>query len=294
MISLNFSHLQCFVAAAETGSFSAAGRLLGKAQSGVSTAVANLEIDLGTRLFDRSRKYLRLTEEGEVLLRDAVGIVQGGERLKDRALSFCAEEDTHIRLALDEGVHSQFVEQFLAPFESGFPFTELDLQTGIFNDVEECVASGKADLGLLISSGIPKRLEAYKLLSYVSFHAVAAADHPLTGKEAVTISDLEDERQLVVTSRGDGKDTEVTHFSPKRWLVDSYGACASLVERGMGWAFFPATILNDPLVQRNIQQISLELEIREHASPLYLIRNKNRKVGKAGRWLLRKLGEYAM
>lgn len=292
MISFNFSHLECFVTAAETGSFSAAGRLLGKAQSGVSTAVANLEIDLGAQLFDRSRKYLTLTDEGEALLRDALGVIRGAERLKDRALSFCAGEDTHIRIALDEALHPDFIEKLLRPFEEQFPFTELDIQTGIFNDVEEYVAAGKADLGLLISSGIPKRLEAYKLLSYVPFQAAASRHHPLTHKEDVSVGDLEDERQIVVTSRSEAKDTEVTHFSQKRWLIDSYAACASLVERGLGWAFFPSPLLKSALAERDILPVSLELEIREHASPLYLIRNQNRDMGRAGQWLLRNFGEY--
>ncbi|MFK4766354.1 LysR family transcriptional regulator [Desulfobaculum sp. SPO524] len=292
MISFNFTHLQCFAAAAETGSFSAAGRRLGKAQSGVSTAVANLEIDLGTQLFDRSRKYLRLTKEGEALLRDAQSVIRGAERLEDRALSFCAEEDTHIRIALDEALYPDFIEHVLGPFEARFPFTELDLLTGIFNDVEDYVASGMADIGLVVSAGIPKRLETYTLLSYLPFQAAASATHPLTRKEGVTLGNLEDERQLVVTSRAAEKDTEVTHFSQKRWLVDSYATCAALVERRLGWAFFPASILATVMAERNIVPISLELELREHASPLYLIRSPHKTLGKAGQWLLRELGDF--
>ncbi len=46
--------LQAFVQAATQGSFSAAARKLGKSQSTVSAAVANLEIDLDVVLFDRS------------------------------------------------------------------------------------------------------------------------------------------------------------------------------------------------------------------------------------------------
>jgi DNA-binding transcriptional LysR family regulator len=173
-----------------------------------------------------------------------------------------------------------------------FPFTELDIQMGVFNDVEECVAAGRADLGLLISSGIPRRLETYKLLSYIPFQAAISANHPLAGKEDVTIGDLEEERQLVVTSRGEEKNTEVTHFSQKSWLMDSYATCASLVERGLGWAFFPACLLKSITAERDILPISLELEIREHASPLYLVKNPNKNMGRAGQWLFRRLGEY--
>ena len=50
----SLDQLQAFVSAADHGSFSAAARQLGKAQSAVSTAVINLEIDTGVDLFDRS------------------------------------------------------------------------------------------------------------------------------------------------------------------------------------------------------------------------------------------------
>ncbi len=56
-MSLSLEQLQAFVTTVETGSFSAAARHLGKAQSAISTAVSNLEIDLDNSLFVRSGRY---------------------------------------------------------------------------------------------------------------------------------------------------------------------------------------------------------------------------------------------
>lgn len=291
MIPFNFLHLQCFIASAETGSFSAAARQLGKAQSGVSTAVANLEIDLGVKLFDRQRKYLELTEEGKALLSEAKSVFRSGERLREKALLFSIQEDTHIRLALDEALFPGVVETILSDFEKAFPYTELDLQSGTFNDVENYVATGSADIGLLISVGIPQDIETYKLLSYIPFQAAISADHPLAKRTDVTTSELEEERQIIVTSK-ENKNTEVTHFSNRYWLVDSYSNCAPLVQQGAGWAFFPTCVLKKMLSGYDIVPLSLALEHKEHASPLYLIRNTNKKFGKAGQWLLRQLEKY--
>ncbi len=52
-MAVSMEQLEAFVAAAEHGSFSAAGRVLRKAQSAVSTQVSNLEEDLGLELFSR-------------------------------------------------------------------------------------------------------------------------------------------------------------------------------------------------------------------------------------------------
>ena len=68
---LTHTQLRTFIAAADEGSFSAAGRKLRRAQSVVSQTLANLEAQLGVKLFDRSARYPMLTEEGRSLLGDA-------------------------------------------------------------------------------------------------------------------------------------------------------------------------------------------------------------------------------
>ncbi|MDP9780851.1 LysR family transcriptional regulator [Pseudomonas fluorescens] len=62
------ANLECFARSAETGSFSAAARLLGLTPAAVSRNVAMLERNLGVRLFQRSTRKLSLTENGEHFL----------------------------------------------------------------------------------------------------------------------------------------------------------------------------------------------------------------------------------
>ena len=81
----SLEQLEAFVCAAHERSFSGAARKLGKAQSAISTAVINLEIDLGVTLFDRSGRYPRLTSEGIVLLADARQVLSSVDGMKARA-----------------------------------------------------------------------------------------------------------------------------------------------------------------------------------------------------------------
>jgi DNA-binding transcriptional LysR family regulator len=67
--------MELFVATAETGSFSAAGRLYGLSPASVSRHVNDLEDDLGVALLHRSTRALGLTESGETYLRDARDIL---------------------------------------------------------------------------------------------------------------------------------------------------------------------------------------------------------------------------
>lgn len=59
-------NLQAFVRTADLGSFAAAGRVLGLSASAVGKSVARLEHELGVRLFQRSTRTIRLTEEGRL------------------------------------------------------------------------------------------------------------------------------------------------------------------------------------------------------------------------------------
>ena len=68
-----------FSEAAAAGSFSAAARKLGRSQSTVSTIIADLEIDVGVTLFDRTTRKPRLTAHGEALhLHREEGLEDGG------------------------------------------------------------------------------------------------------------------------------------------------------------------------------------------------------------------------
>src|SRR5207244_7519273 len=79
------NQLRTSIAAVDEGSFSAAGRKLRRARSVVSQTLANLEAQLGVKLFDRSARYPRLTEEGRSLLADARAVADDIDGFKARA-----------------------------------------------------------------------------------------------------------------------------------------------------------------------------------------------------------------
>src|SRR6266849_1705152 len=84
---VSLDQLRTFIAAADEGSFSAAGRRLRRAQSVVSQTLANLEGQLGVKLFDRSGRFPVLTNQGRALLVDARTVAGDVDRFKARAKS---------------------------------------------------------------------------------------------------------------------------------------------------------------------------------------------------------------
>ncbi|MCH1998514.1 LysR family transcriptional regulator, partial [Achromobacter xylosoxidans] len=117
--------LRHFVAAADAGSFSAAARQVGRAQSAVSTSLGLLEADLGVELFDRSRRNATLTRAGEVLLQEARELLRQAAGLEQRALSFAAGQDAHLSLALDEALPDRVLGALVKEVSARFPALEL-------------------------------------------------------------------------------------------------------------------------------------------------------------------------
>src|SRR5450830_729217 len=115
-----------FVEAATQGSFSAAARKLGKQQSTVSEAIANLEIDLGLSLFDRSTRRPTLTEQGRAMLVHAQQVIEASDRLERSAHRLAGGLEPQLTLVLSDTYQSDRFELILTSFEQRYPELELE------------------------------------------------------------------------------------------------------------------------------------------------------------------------
>ncbi len=185
-MNLSLNNLAMFIKIADTGSFSAAARSMGKAQSAVSTAVANLEIDLGVELFNRKGKFPVLTREGKVLLREARQIANGCQVFMERARSFEDGVDATLRIAVDEIISHKLLMDLLEKFGEKFPATELELLYGVMSDIQTMVTQGRA-ISASWFPAISRPDHALQLVSHIAFIPVAAADHPWPAKKSDTL-----------------------------------------------------------------------------------------------------------
>ena len=115
-----------FVLSVELGSFSAAARRLGKAQSAVSQGIANLEIDLGNDLFVRTGRSPEITQEGLRLLPLARAILDMGEDLEKAAQALSSGHEHELMLAVDEALMTLALSGVLSEFSRYFPATSLN------------------------------------------------------------------------------------------------------------------------------------------------------------------------
>jgi DNA-binding transcriptional LysR family regulator len=284
--------LRTFVAAADEGSFSAAGRYLKRTQSAVSESIANLEAQLAVMLFDRRARYPQLTTEGRVLLADARSVVAGVDCMKARAKGISGGLEAELAAVIDVFVPITAIAEAAHAFQGQFPTTPLRLYVEALGSTVQLVMDGRASFGLVGSlPTLPAGLLAERVTG-VGFVMVAAATHPLAGHNGIIPrEELARHVQLVLTDRTDlsaGRDFGV--MSPLTWrLADLFAKHAFLLS-GLGWGGMPLhavakDIAEGRLVELSIQDVppgGLQLPI----SAVYRI---DAPPGPAGRWMIDRL-----
>lgn len=121
------SQLPLFIAAAQEGSFSAAGRKLGISAAAVSKGVAALEKQTGVRLFHRNTRQFSLTEDGANLYQKVSPLLVELEQSIDGLTEQNRSAAGKLRVNLPDSFGRQFVMPYIAKFLSQYPHIELDI-----------------------------------------------------------------------------------------------------------------------------------------------------------------------
>jgi DNA-binding transcriptional LysR family regulator len=143
-MSDRLQELSVFVRAAESGSFSRAGRELGLSQPSVSRIIGDLETRLGVKLLLRTTRRVTVTDAGEVFLDRAREILAGIEDAESAARGVDSLRGT-IRLALPVMYGMREIIPRLPKFLAGHP--SLRVEMAVADARQDLVAEG-ADLAI--------------------------------------------------------------------------------------------------------------------------------------------------
>jgi DNA-binding transcriptional LysR family regulator len=126
---LALENIRIFLRAIETGSFSAAGRMLRLSPSVVSYRIQLLEDTLGARLLTRTTRNMRLTEAGEVFLEHCRDIVEAVERAEASvAESTGASPKGVLRVTAPLGLGRRVIAPMVPRYRAQQPHTDVRLR----------------------------------------------------------------------------------------------------------------------------------------------------------------------
>ena len=288
---VSLDQLRTFIAAADEGSFSAAGRRLRRAQSVVSQTLANLEGQLGVKLFDRSGHLPVLTDQGRALLADARAVAGDVDLLKARAKSLAGGLEPELSAAVDVMFPDAAFTHAVSAFQKEFPATLLrfDIESSA---VIEPVLDGRCAIGVVGSwAQLPPQLSHEPLLT-VRVPMVVSPRHPLASRRGrIPITVFAEHIQLSHIDPGDMTQVLAARAQyPKIWRLSHLGAKLAFLRAGFGFGGMPLHTVQADLASGALVEIMAEdSPPGGHVTEMTAIYRTDSPPGPAGRWFIDRL-----
>lgn len=283
--------ISVFLAIAETGSFAAAARKLGRATSVISYAISNLETQLGVTLFARGgARTPQLTDAGRAILSDSRGLALALDALLAKARGLTAGLEAEVALSVDVMWPAKKLVKALDEFHKLYPTVTLRLRVEALGAVTRDVMNGQAVFGVSGPLEIANDLLTRGPAGSVKLVAVAAPDHPLANIGVpISAAMARDHVQLVLTDRSAltaGRDFGVV--SVKSWRLADLGAKHALLLAGLGWGNMPKPMVNDDIKRGRLVVLDIEAP-GELNYPFNTVYRRDQPPGPAASWLMERL-----
>lgn len=209
MNSIDWDGFRYFIAAAETGSLTAAAKKLGSNQPTVGRHINTLEAALGIKLFQRTVKGLILTEEGEYVFEQSQLIQSSVIKVKRKTQGEDEEYSGTVRLALPEGLCLEVVTPLLPQFYNEYPNINLILNV---SSSSTNLMQGEADIAIRLFRPKDVNLVA-KSLGHMSLGLFASSDYIKTHGTPTTEKDLKEHRLIAYSD-------QLSNLPENQWLLN--------------------------------------------------------------------------
>ncbi|MGF1748011.1 MULTISPECIES: LysR family transcriptional regulator [Vibrio] len=247
-MKLQFENIVSFVAVVNEGSFSSAARKLGKSQSTVSTAIQNLESDLGFDLFSRQNAKISLTHKGRRLFHLSTPVIGKYKELITTAQQMNISEQIVYRVGIDPLVFNNKVKHTLLEFSEAFPNVDLHVVTKPSFILGNYLSERKIDLAL----GNPY----HKTNNDFNIEELFRANCWWVSHENVRLDDQANPPRILLM---DGVDEllNLSHVASNNlWRLDDLNTIVDLCAAQKGIALLPEYILDQYNRSKGLRIIS--------------------------------------
>lgn len=184
---MTIRHFRIFAAVVDWGTMHRAAEALYISQPGVSQAVKELENAYQVKLFERYRKKLILTPEGEKLLAHCRVLLARYDEMNREMLE--ASSHPVLRIGATVSVGEELLVGIISKFEKENPHIRIQVTVNNTQFVEESILNGKLDLGIIEGQVISEDVEQL-FFCEDCMQVVVSPDSPLAGREEIEAEEL--------------------------------------------------------------------------------------------------------
>jgi DNA-binding transcriptional LysR family regulator len=278
---------EVFLAVAKAGSFRAAAEAMHLSQPALSQHVAEMERELGTRLFDRLGRKIALTEAGRILeehaLRLFASLASAREAVAD--LSGLKRGSLVIGASTTPGIY--VLPGIIAAFQEKYPGVALSLRIDNSTLIEEQIRGNEVDLGVVGGHALRLGEECVAAGLLDELVLIVPPGHPWAGRREIQPARLRDQRLLI---REEGS---ATRQLTERALQQAGGSITASMElghteaikqavmAGLGVAFVSIHAVQGELAAGRLRALRLRgARIRRH---FHIIHNEARTLSASAR-----------
>jgi DNA-binding transcriptional LysR family regulator len=264
---MDIAALQAFVAIADAGSFSRAADSIFLTQPAISKRIATLEAELGTALFDRIGRGVRLSPAGGALLDQARRILNEVAEAKRRIAGLSGQVKGPLTLGTSYHIGLHRLRPALRAFNQQYPDVRLDLR---FMDSEaacQAVEAGQLELAIVTLPTRPAASLRCENLWNDTLEVVVAHDHALAALADVDLDVLTQYPAILPVAGTTTREIILAGLSPIRERLNigtetNYlDVIKMLVSIGLGWSVLPHTLIDAELKVVQIEGIRIDRQL---------------------------------
>ncbi len=182
--------LRYFLTVVREESITKASEVLHITQPTLSRQLAQMEEEIGVKLFDRGTRKIKLTNEGILLRRRAEEILQLVDKTEKELIEQEEQVEGKISIGCGEIASVQLLPKLISSFRQKYPRVTFDIFTATADLVKEQMDKGLLDIGLLLEPVDMEKYDFIRLNIREKWVVLMRPDDPLSRKEAVTAKDL--------------------------------------------------------------------------------------------------------
>ena len=182
--------LNYFLTVAREENFTRAAEQLHVTQPTLSRQIADLEAELGVKLFTRSNHNIILTDDGMLLKRRAQEIVSLAERTKQDFLFREENIEGTVTIGSGEFLSTRILTECIAAFRRKYPLVRYEVYSGNADNIRESIERGLLDIGLVAEPIDIRKYEFVSMPVKERWGALVREDSLLAAREYITPQDL--------------------------------------------------------------------------------------------------------
>lgn len=267
MSDVNFEHYKVFYFVAKFNNITTAAHALYLSQPSVSRCIANLEEELGCKLFTRSKKGVELTEEGEQLYKHVKIACKHFFSAEEELSLMQKETSTILRLAVSDAAFQQRIISRISAFHARYPSVHLKIDNMSTPETIEAVHTNVVDMAIVTTPFVSHYELNVTVLCSLQDIAVAGMEFSYLKNRVLSLEELN--RYTLITLE-EGSTTR--HFFDRLFrqhgiLMDpdielaSISQVLPLVRSNLGIGFVPLRIAEEDIESGRIFRIKLKEEI---------------------------------